>query len=597
MVHQILLLFQVLKKIGKYFKLCKHGVKDVSENKDKKIKLPALVTIIKAGDGTYHISDWTKLTATNDPNNPYLNFFRLEFLQLFVSRISADAFTVFGEVDKGVHDPNAIMVINQLKNFMNFELWKRIIIQNLPFVQENIATLLHRYGINLRYLGILRCTIRDLYNNHVKKEKEKEKQKEKEIKEKEAKELKEKEAKENKDKPIENKDKPIENKDKPIENKDNVPNENKDNVPNENKDKEENDDDFDVDDMFPEKDDMDPEKDPESLLFKKDKEGKEKDQFNFTEDLYKKFDLLLLKELILRCIKSYFDFKLRKATANLPLEEEYRKVLVETIKTEILEDNNEFWKKELKRMIKFKFTEFALNQDELKEDYNLKIIFEKENLITLLNAYTRASNITESDARIRMESKGILKLNLAEKEFLNHYIKYSNNPQKLNSETDFSKLKHFENWTSVMYYMKYNCKVIDDPEKMKALLDTFEGIKYKFHENLIRDDYYIGFVLKDVKEKFPTIISNDIVKVLSTFTNITELDLHSCSSITDDALANISKLRNLTLINISNTNLTNEGLKRLTYLTDLQQIDIRNNTKITEEGLQHINFCPNIIKS
>ena len=68
---------------------------------------------------------------------------------------------------------------------------------------------------------------------------------------------------------------------------------------------------------------------------------------------------------------------------------------------------------------------------------------------------------------------------------------------------------------------------------------------------------------------------------------LSELNLFQ-TPVTDDGLAHLKGLTNLTLLNLHGTHVTSAGLAHLRPLTKLSKLDL-SSTNVTDDGLPHLN--------
>jgi len=112
--------------------------------------------------------------------------------------------------------------------------------------------------------------------------------------------------------------------------------------------------------------------------------------------------------------------------------------------------------------------------------------------------------------------------------------------------------------------------------------------------NHFLDDFILDFILTTIKKKFPSLITNQIIQNLPQPKSIKKLDLSGCISLDDEAFINCNKLINLVELNISETKVTDETLKKIARLgqfLNLEKIDISSCPNLTEEGIEILNFC------
>ena len=92
-------------------------------------------------------------------------------------------------------------------------------------------------------------------------------------------------------------------------------------------------------------------------------------------------------------------------------------------------------------------------------------------------------------------------------------------------------------------------------------------------------------------------IDDDGITVLSRLTNLTSLDLSDCN-ITDSGLAHLQNLTNLTSLDLTGCyTITDSGLAHLQNLTNLTSLDLSWCSKITDSGVLPLigeNGLPNL---
>jgi len=319
-----------------------------------------------------------------------------------------------------------------------------------------------------------------------------------------------------------------------------------------------------------------------------------------SEELYKKYDSILLVEMIYRSIKTHFDFCLRRGNTYLPIEDEYRRSMIKMVE-QLDDDNDKIWKdpNELKQIIQFKFGDYALTEDELKEEFNLKSKLNKEEFHSMLSLYCNISGShVSSDIKINIKMKSIYKWEGFENEFIQHQIKSFSSDDFKTIETELlgfiPKIHTFRNWDTVFMFLKRFMKVSSSPENMKKVLDVVQENSYLWNDQDFLEDFILNFILTTIKKKFPTLISNQIIQNLPQPKNIKVLDLSGCICLDDEAFNNCMKISNLTHLNLSGTKITNEGIKKIAKLgqfLNFEEIDITNCPNITEEGIALLNFC------
>jgi len=212
------------------------------------------------------------------------------------------------------------------------------------------------------------------------------------------------------------------------------------------------------------------------------------DKKEISEELYAKFDTVLLKEMIYRSLKTHLDFKLRKVSSYLPFEDEYKRELYKIIKQ--FEGNNEdIWKNpnELKQLLQFKFGDYALFEDELKDDFNLKSVLKKDEFHTMLCIYCNISGSqVETDLKINLKVKSIFKWVGNENEFMQYYIRNSDSEEHSSVENVLlgfiPKIHTFKNWDTVFMFLKLFMKVTDNPDNMNRVLEVVQENSYLWND-------------------------------------------------------------------------------------------------------------------
>jgi len=317
-----------------------------------------------------------------------------------------------------------------------------------------------------------------------------------------------------------------------------------------------------------------------------------------SEELYAKFDAVLLTEIIYRAIKIHIDFKLRKVSSYLPIEDEYRREVSKILKQ--FEDND-VWKNpgELKQLIQFKFGDYALFEDELKDDFNLKSILRKDEFRTMVCIYCNISGShVQTDLNLNAKVKNIFKWVGQENEFMQYYIRNSESEDLSSVETVLlrfiPKIHTFKNWDTVFMFLKLFLKVTDNPDNMNRVLEVVQENSYLWNDQSFLDDFILNFILTTIKRKFPSLITNQIIQNIPQPKSIKNLDLGGCIFLDDEAFINCNKLINLVELNISGTKVTDETLKKIARLgqfLNLEKVNVSSCPNITEEGIALLNFC------
>eukprot|EP01130_Rhizamoeba_saxonica_P011196 TRINITY_DN4636_c0_g2_i1.p1 TRINITY_DN4636_c0_g2~~TRINITY_DN4636_c0_g2_i1.p1 ORF type:complete len:710 (-),score=134.69 TRINITY_DN4636_c0_g2_i1:60-2189(-) len=122
------------------------------------MKLPADLEIHKINNNTkdvYCALDFARLLPPNDPVSPFTNLFRPEYMADYVdSPISADCFCGFGSINRDTLNSAAMDEIEVFEKLHIPNFCKKL----LTFARNgrDLSLALHRYGINIRYLGKIR---------------------------------------------------------------------------------------------------------------------------------------------------------------------------------------------------------------------------------------------------------------------------------------------------------------------------------------------------------------------------------------------------------------------------------------------------------
>ena len=88
-------------------------------------------------------------------------------------------------------------------------------------------------------------------------------------------------------------------------------------------------------------------------------------------------------------------------------------------------------------------------------------------------------------------------------------------------------------------------------------------------------------------DKFHPETSDDDLKILSEFPNLTTLNLSGCKKITNVGLEQLAIKPDLTCLDLSDTQIDDAGLKQLSILTRLTSLDLKW-CNITDSGLEHL---------
>lgn len=86
---------------------------------------------------------------------------------------------------------------------------------------------------------------------------------------------------------------------------------------------------------------------------------------------------------------------------------------------------------------------------------------------------------------------------------------------------------------------------------------------------------------------------SELVRIVG-FKNLKELSLEDCSKIDHISLACIGQLSSLESLNLTNTNITDEGLEEIENLINLKELNIARCNKITNKGMEFIGKLMNL---
>lgn len=131
-------------------------------------------------------------------------------------------------------------------------------------------------------------------------------------------------------------------------------------------------------------------------------------------------------------------------------------------------------------------------------------------------------------------------------------------------------------------------KEIDMLTQLKSLDELrFRTKKYDL------DDYTFLAELKNLKKLDLTLssIDDDDLAVLQKLPKLEELTLRS-TAITDKGISSIISLP-ITYLKLDDTNITDEGVKMISSMTQLKYLNL-SNTKITDEGMEYISKLTNL---
>ena len=72
----------------------------------------------------FYILDLGRFLPPNNPRNPFLDMFRIEWIQKkFNEKISPDVFSGFGKTDKDKYNQICLREIEELNNYIENEIW------------------------------------------------------------------------------------------------------------------------------------------------------------------------------------------------------------------------------------------------------------------------------------------------------------------------------------------------------------------------------------------------------------------------------------------------------------------------------------------
>ncbi|EFA79915.1 hypothetical protein PPL_06735 [Heterostelium album PN500] len=152
--------FKMMVKIGEILNLKTHLVEERGKINSAKFTIPLAIDIEGhfGHDGRYYVVDTARLFPPETPilgitGGHLYRLFRPEFVKRYETQLCADAFAAFNVVDQEPLNDEAMKANNYLiqeyipmflKNFVHSELKKL-----------DIKALLHKKGVNLRYLGLI----------------------------------------------------------------------------------------------------------------------------------------------------------------------------------------------------------------------------------------------------------------------------------------------------------------------------------------------------------------------------------------------------------------------------------------------------------
>eukprot|EP01129_Flabellula_baltica_P011754 TRINITY_DN5199_c0_g1_i2.p1 TRINITY_DN5199_c0_g1~~TRINITY_DN5199_c0_g1_i2.p1 ORF type:complete len:1510 (-),score=304.17 TRINITY_DN5199_c0_g1_i2:34-4155(-) len=157
-------LLDFVAHLAQHFGFVSHTVLD-SQSVMHDMMLAADVEIHKSYN-KYFMLDFGRFLPPNDPNCPFVHLFRSEYLlnkkeEGTPLNLSCDVFTGFGRYDGPDKDQHAKTVISEFESFIKNEFLE---LHCSKIISQNVKDILHTYGINLRYLGMLRSSSGTLVN-------------------------------------------------------------------------------------------------------------------------------------------------------------------------------------------------------------------------------------------------------------------------------------------------------------------------------------------------------------------------------------------------------------------------------------------------
>jgi len=282
-------------------------------------------------------------------------------------------------------------------------------------------------------------------------------------------------------------------------------------------------------------------------------------------------------EMILRSIKSYLQFKLRKQVLKtyLPIEDSYRQ-LIATKYHHLSHFDDEIWKNptQIKLMIRFKFGDKALSPEENHPEYNLLQKLpndKKKELISLIPKYAHfTEGAMHSDYKLGLYVKGPFESMVYEIEFMQFYRVYINSKdyevirRELFNNYVF-KIHFFTDKQKIEFFIDLLTMIIEvvQPDDIDRFLEIFNNLHDEGYITELRDNVLVNrFILNTLFDKNKRLITDSVIKEI--------VDDHNCD---------------FTELDLSGSSITKKSLRLLTRFKDLKQLDISHVKNIDKDAL------------
>jgi hypothetical protein len=92
----------------------------------------------------------------------------------------------------------------------------------------------------------------------------------------------------------------------------------------------------------------------------------------------------------------------------------------------------------------------------------------------------------------------------------------------------------------------------------------------------------------------PEITKSVFQQICKQWKHLEVLDISSCMHLRDSALESLQELKLLRELNISSLQITNEGVKNLQYLSNLEKLDLSYLKLLTDDALQYVASLPKL---
>eukprot|EP01129_Flabellula_baltica_P004914 TRINITY_DN1743_c0_g1_i2.p1 TRINITY_DN1743_c0_g1~~TRINITY_DN1743_c0_g1_i2.p1 ORF type:complete len:433 (+),score=69.11 TRINITY_DN1743_c0_g1_i2:763-2061(+) len=141
-----------IDSIANHFNLMEHPVKERSTQNIIQLRFAGDVEVHLGTDGHFYMLDLARFFPSNDKRRAFTYSFRPEFMVREGIMMNPDQFTAFAENPREYH-PYGNAGIQRLQEIITTEFWE--VIRERQYLPP-IVELLREFGLNVRFLGLLR---------------------------------------------------------------------------------------------------------------------------------------------------------------------------------------------------------------------------------------------------------------------------------------------------------------------------------------------------------------------------------------------------------------------------------------------------------